>query len=61
MSFQRYPKYKDSGVEWLGQVPAHWDVIPLSRITISRSQDWATTITRLVGLVSHRPGSNRRW
>ena len=21
MSFPRYPKYKDSGVEWLGQVP----------------------------------------
>ena len=28
MSFPRYPKYKDSGVEWLGQVPAHWEVAP---------------------------------
>jgi type I restriction enzyme, S subunit len=26
MSFPRYPKYKDSGVEWLGEVPEHWDV-----------------------------------
>lgn len=26
MSFPRYPKYKDSGVEWLGDVPAHWQV-----------------------------------
>ena len=26
MSFPRYHKYKDSGVEWLGQVPAHWEV-----------------------------------
>lgn len=25
-SFSRYPKYKDSGVEWLGEVPAHWEV-----------------------------------
>ena len=24
MSFPRYPEYKDSGVEWLGEVPAHW-------------------------------------
>mgnify|MGYP006272540893 CR=1 FL=1 len=24
MSFPRYPKYKDSGVEWLGNVPGHW-------------------------------------
>ncbi|XXG30223.1 MAG: restriction endonuclease subunit S [Ferrovum myxofaciens] len=25
MSFSRYPKYKDSGVEWLGEVPEHWE------------------------------------
>jgi type I restriction enzyme S subunit len=29
MSFPPYPKYKDSGVEWLGQVPEHWDVISI--------------------------------
>ena len=28
MSFPRYPKYKDSGVEWLGEVPEHWEVRP---------------------------------
>lgn len=26
MSFPRYPEYKESGVEWLGEVPAHWEV-----------------------------------
>ncbi|MBL9158948.1 MAG: restriction endonuclease subunit S [Verrucomicrobiales bacterium] len=26
MSFPRYPEYKDSGVEWLGEVPGHWEV-----------------------------------
>jgi len=26
MSVPRYAKYKDSGVEWLGKVPAHWEV-----------------------------------
>jgi len=26
MSFPRYPEYKDSGVEWLGGVPGHWEV-----------------------------------
>jgi type I restriction enzyme, S subunit len=31
MSFPRYESYKDSGVEWLGEVPAHWDVAPLKR------------------------------
>lgn len=26
MSFPRYPQYKDSGVEWLGEVPGHWEI-----------------------------------
>ena len=29
MSFPRYPAYKDSGVGWLGDVPAHWGVVRL--------------------------------
>ena len=29
MSQSPYPTYKDSGVEWLGRVPAHWEVLPL--------------------------------
>ncbi|MBN2103718.1 restriction endonuclease subunit S [bacterium] len=24
MKYKRYPKYKDSGVEWLGEIPEHW-------------------------------------
>ena len=32
MSFPRYPKYKPSGVEWLGDVPAHWSVQKLKSI-----------------------------
>lgn len=23
-----YPEYRESGVQWLGQVPAHWEVLP---------------------------------
>jgi type I restriction enzyme S subunit len=26
MSFPRYERYRDSGVEWLGEVPEHWEV-----------------------------------
>lgn len=26
MSFPRYSSYKDSGVEWLGEVPGHWEL-----------------------------------
>jgi type I restriction enzyme S subunit len=32
MSFPRYPAYKPSGVEWLGEVPEHWEVKPLKRV-----------------------------
>lgn len=27
-----YPKMKDSGVEWLGEVPEHWEVAPIGHI-----------------------------
>ena len=27
-----YPEYRDSGVEWLGSVPSHWEVRQLGRI-----------------------------
>ncbi|MFG3693095.1 restriction endonuclease subunit S [Stutzerimonas stutzeri] len=28
-TFPKYPAYKDSGVEWLGDVPGHWNISPL--------------------------------
>ncbi|MFM7471592.1 MAG: restriction endonuclease subunit S, partial [Nodosilinea sp.] len=31
MSFPKYEAYKDSGVEWLGEVPEHWDIHSLKR------------------------------
>lgn len=30
--FKRYPAYKDSGVEWLGAIPAHWEIVRLKRV-----------------------------
>ena len=30
--FKRYPEYKDSGVEWLGEIPGHWEVSRLKFI-----------------------------
>ncbi|MBX9762371.1 MAG: restriction endonuclease subunit S [Pseudomonadaceae bacterium] len=32
-SFPAYPTYKKSGVEWLGEVPDHWSVTRLGRVT----------------------------
>lgn len=32
MSLPRYPEYKDSGVEWLGELPAGWKLTLLKRL-----------------------------
>jgi type I restriction enzyme S subunit len=29
MSFPAYPVYKDSGVDWLGEIPEGWSIKPL--------------------------------
>ncbi|EMV1743522.1 restriction endonuclease subunit S, partial [Enterobacter hormaechei] len=29
--YKAYPEYKDSGVEWLGEVPSHWNVAKTMR------------------------------
>ena len=39
---KRYNSYKDSGVEWIGEVPSHWEVLPLkfkSDIIMGQSPD----------------------
>lgn len=45
MSFPRYPAYKDSGINWIGEIPNHWSVIPLARVasqpgTLFIDGDW---------------------
>ncbi len=45
MSFPQYAKYKDSGVEWLGEVPEHWEVKRSKRLrstsAVKRSVTWS--------------------
>jgi len=30
--YRKYPKYKNSGIEWFSLIPEHWQVIKLGRI-----------------------------
>ncbi|MDU9355936.1 restriction endonuclease subunit S [Klebsiella sp. 141153] len=30
--YKAYPEYKDSGVEWLGRVPSHWEILSAKRM-----------------------------
>jgi type I restriction enzyme S subunit len=32
MKYKKYPKYKDSGVEWIGDIPEGWEVIKLKQL-----------------------------
>lgn len=32
IQIEKYPVYKDSGVEWLGEIPSHWDITTLGKI-----------------------------
>jgi type I restriction enzyme S subunit len=43
MSLPQYPEYKASSVDWLGEVPEHWDVLKLKRICALRSGDGITS------------------
>ena len=37
----KYEEYKDSGVEWIGEVPEHWEVCAFKRkITINNGKDY---------------------
>jgi type I restriction enzyme, S subunit len=42
---QKYAAYKDSGVDWLGEIPSHWEVIRLKYIF--------TILKRIVGELGH--------
>ena len=42
---QPYPAYKDSGVEWLGDVPEHWEVRRIKTLCSMKSGDGITTMS----------------
>ncbi|MBV5303217.1 MAG: restriction endonuclease subunit S [Chlorobium sp.] len=31
--YQRYPAYRDSGVEWIGEIPGHWECIKIKHLS----------------------------
>lgn len=36
--FEKYPAYKESGVKWLGEIPAHWELKPGVTIVAERKE-----------------------
>ena len=39
MQFKQYPSYKNSGVEWLGDVPEHWKIVRTKDIFNHRKEE----------------------
>ena len=38
-SYKKYPKYKDSNIAWLGEIPEHWEVKRLKNIIRAKITD----------------------
>ncbi|WP_298146976.1 restriction endonuclease subunit S [uncultured Acinetobacter sp.] len=41
--YQKYAEYKDSGIEFLGEVPEHWDIASVRRYLVDHRQGYYTT------------------
>lgn len=61
--YKPYPAYRDSGVEWIGQVPEHWEVKPIKVVascnddTLPESLSSDTPIRYIdISAVSHNEG-----
>ena len=54
-----YPAYKDSGVDWLGEIPEHWSALPAKR-SFRESDERSTTGTEELMSVSHVTGVTPR-
>jgi len=39
--FKPYPAYKGSGIDWLGEIPAHWTPLPSRRLIGRIEQGWS--------------------
>jgi len=61
--YKKYSKYKNSGVEWLGQIPESWEILPAKRvhnykkeININKKCNNVLSLT-LRGVVNNNPDS----
>ncbi len=59
--YKAYPKYKNSGVEWIGDVPDGWDVARIKRFTSLRNERCtdAPEGWRYIGLEDVESGSGK--
>ena len=59
--YRAYPAYKDSGIEWIGQVPEHWKIARVKRLASLRNErrNDVSTDTIYIGLEDVEAGSGQ--
>jgi len=61
MQFKQYPSYKNSGVEWLGDVPYEWDIYPFWHLfnrkeITNKTQEQLLSVYLDRGVILHSEG-----
>ena len=61
MQFKQYPSYKNSGVEWLGDVPDEWDIYPFWHLfnrkeITNKTQEQLLSVYLDRGVILHSEG-----
>ena len=59
MGMKAYPTYKDSGVQWLAEVPSSWNVFPAKQVFADskerrRTDDTFLTASQKYGVISQQ-------
>lgn len=53
--YKAYPEYKDSGVEWLGEIPAHWTTLAIKHVAQINPSKSCISIEKMKGMCSFIP------
>ncbi|WP_312073726.1 restriction endonuclease subunit S [Atlantibacter sp.] len=53
--YKAYPEYKDSGVEWLGELPAHWKTLAIKHVARLNPSKSCISIEKMKGMCSFIP------
>ncbi|MGQ7244281.1 hypothetical protein ACUN9V_12590 [Salinicola sp. V024] len=62
-TFPKYAEYKDSGVEWLGEIPVHWNLYRFKQVfreRVGRSEDGSEELLSVSAYWGVRPRSDMR-
>ncbi len=61
-TFPKYERYKDSGVEWLGEVPEHWEIAPVQGLfEMSPEKNGKSIVGEMLSISGYRGVEPKRY